>query len=92
MVGDHSQQMKTQIFYRRGRRQWILLITNSLNCWAPVSLSHICAQISIFGALSISRQIQYQENLGQTSGDYPIHLQNLGRSAKSKIPDHLGFP
>ena len=59
--------------YRRGRWQWISLITNSLNCWAPVSLSHICAQISIFGTLSISRQIQYQENLEQTSGDYPIH-------------------
>ena len=59
--------------YRRGRWQWISLITNSLNCWAPDSLSQICAQISIFGTLSISRQIQYQENLGQTSGDYLIH-------------------
>ena len=24
-------------------------------------------------------------------GDYPIYRQNLGRSAKSKIPDRLGF-
>ena len=31
------------------------------------------------------------ENLGQTSGDYPIYRQNLGWSAKSKIPDRLGF-
>ena len=77
--------------YRRGRRRLIQLITNPLSCWAPVSLSHICVQISIFGALSISRQIQYRENLGQTSGDYPIYRQNPGESAKSKIPDRLGF-
>ena len=31
------------------------------------------------------------ENLGQTSDDYPIYRQNLGWSAKSKIPDRLGF-
>ena len=31
-------------------------------------------QDSIFGALSISRQIHNRENLGQTSGDYPIYL------------------
>ena len=30
-------------------------------------------------------------NLGQTSGNYPIHLQTLRRLAKNKIPDHLGF-
>ena len=30
-------------------------------------------------------------SLGQTSGDYPIYWQNLGRSAKRKIPDRLGF-
>ena len=36
-------------------------------------------------------QIQYRENLGQTSDDYPIYRQNLGRSAKSNIPDRLGF-
>ena len=27
--------------YRRGRRRWISLSTNPLNCWAPVPLSHI---------------------------------------------------
>ena len=31
------------------------------------------------------------EDLGQTSDDYPIYRQNLGWSAKSKIPDRLGF-
>ena len=55
--------------------------------WTPVSLSYICVQISIFGAFSISLQIQYRENLG----DYPIYRPNLGRSAKSKTPDRLGF-
>ena len=43
-------------------------------------------QVSIFGALSISGQIN-RENLRQTCRDYPIYL---GRSAKSKIPDRLG--
>ena len=92
---DHGQRSfstnENSNLYRPGRWQWILLITNSLNCWTSVSLSHICAQISIFGALSISHQIQHQMNLGQTSGNYPIHLQTLRRFAKSKIPDHLGF-
>ena len=27
--------------YRQGRRRWISLITNPLNCWAPVPQSHI---------------------------------------------------
>ena len=52
---------------------------------------YLCVQVSIFGALSISRQIHNRENLGQTFGDYPIYRQNLGWSAKSKIPDRLGF-
>ena len=30
-------------------------------------------------------------SLGQTCGDYLIYRQNLGRSAKSKISDRLGF-
>ena len=32
-----------------------------------------------------------RENLGQTSGEYPIHRKNLGWPAKGKIPDRLGF-
>ena len=52
---------------------------------------HICVQDSVFGALSISRQIHNREKLGQTSGDYPIYRQNLGWSAKSRIPTRLGF-
>ena len=43
VVGDHSRQMKTQICtvgdgFRRGR---ISLITNPLNCWAPVPAKFI---------------------------------------------------
>ena len=72
MVGDHSRQMRTH-----GRRWWISLITNPLNCWAPVPLSQM--------------NMASLENLGQTSGDYLIYWQNLGWSAKSKIPDCLGF-
>ena len=52
---------------------------------------HICVQDSIFDALSISCQIHNREKLGQTSGDYPIYRQNLGWSAKSRIPTRLGF-
>ena len=63
--------------YRRGRRRWISLITNPQNCWAPVPLSQI--------------NMASLENPGQTSGDYPIYRQNLGWSAKSKIPYRLGF-
>ena len=52
---------------------------------------YICVQDSVFGAISISRQIHNRENLGQTSGNYPIYRQNLGWSAKSRIPNRLGF-
>ena len=45
--------------YRRGRRRWISLSTNPLNCWAPVPLSHI--------------NMASLENLGQTSGEYQIY-------------------
>ena len=69
--------------YRRGRRRWISLITNPLNCWAPVSLSR---KFQFLAHFSISGQIN-RENLRQTCRDYPIYL---GRSAKSKIPDRLG--
>ena len=44
-------------------------------------------QVSIFCTLSISVQIN-RENLSLTCGDYPVYL---GRSAKSKIPERLGF-
>jgi len=59
------------------RRRWISLIANPLNCWAPVPLSQI--------------NVSFLENLGQTSGEYLIDRQNLGWSAKRKIPDCLGF-
>ena len=52
---------------------------------------YICVQDSIFGTLSIFRQVHNRENLGQTSGDYPVYRQNLGWSRKSKIPDRRGF-
>ena len=63
MVGDHSRQMETQICTGRGRRRWISLITNPLNCWAPVPLSQI----------NMAPLENTSENLGQTSGDYPIY-------------------
>ena len=52
---------------------------------------YICVQDSFFGTLSISRQVHNRENLGQSSGDYPVYRQYLGWSRKSEIPDRLGF-
>ena len=80
MVGDRSRQMKIQICTVGDvgdEFRSLALITNPLDCWAPVLLSQI-----IMASF---------ENLGQTSGDYPIYRQNLGWSAKSKICDRLGF-
>ena len=81
--GDKSGKSGTLLFFRRvpdfcdGLR-WISPITNPLNCWAPVPLSYVSVQISIFEALSTSCQIQYRENLGQTSDDYPIYRHWIG--------------
>ena len=89
MVCDHSRQMKTQIStvgdVGNGFRSLPIILYILLGSSLPVS--YIC----VFSALSNSRQIEYRKNLGQTSGDYPIYQQDLGRSAKSKIPDRLGF-
>ena len=63
--------------YRRGRRRWISLITSPLNCWAPLPLSKI--------------NMTSLENLGQTSGDYPIYRKNL-RWQKVKFPIVWDFP
>ena len=53
---------------------------------------YICVQVSIFRALSNSCQIHNRESpLGQTSCEYSIYRQNLGRSGNSEIPDPLGF-
>ena len=84
MVGDHSRQIKTQICtvgdVGDGFRS-LPIPYKLLGSSPPIT------QVSIFGALSISGQI-HRENLSLTCGDYPIYL---GRSAKSKIPDRLGF-
>ena len=88
MVCDHSRQMKTRIStvgdVGNGFRSLIILY---ILLGSSLPVSYIC----VFSALSNSRQIEYRKNLGQTSGDYPIYQQDLGRSAKSKIPDRLGF-
>ena len=66
----------------------------SISSCASMLLYKCCylfVQDSIFCTLSISRQVHNRENLGQSSGDYPIYRQNLRWSAKRKIPDCLGF-
>ena len=104
MDGDKSEESGASLFSRRVpdfcdgrrsfptnessnlyRRRWIWLITNPLNCWAPVPLSQI-------NMASLKNERGQDRLQGQTSGDYPIYRQNLGRSAESKIPDRLGFP
>ena len=88
MDGDKSGESEGFLFSRRvpgfydGRRSFPInenskLHRRALVCWAPVPLSQI--------------NIASLENMGQTSGDYPIYRKNLGWSAKSKIPDRLGF-
>ena len=76
-VGDHSRQMKTHICTVGDigvRRRGISLITNPLNCWAPVPLSQI-------NSASL-------ENLGQTSGEYPISAKS-GMVGKNYTPFYL---
>ena len=75
---------RTQTYWER---RSISSCTSMLLC----KCCYFCVQDSIFGSISISRQIHNRENLEQTSGDYPIYRQNLGWSAKSRIPTRLGF-
>ena len=87
MDSNHSRQMETQICTIGDvgvYRQWISLVTNLLSCWAPDPPSQI-------NMASLSCQIHNRENLGQTSGKYPVYRQNLGCLAKSKAPDRPGF-
>ena len=63
--------------YRRGRR-----------CPSAMDFAHYQSPKLL---VSSPRQIHNLENLGQTSSEYPIYRQNLGWSAKSKIPDRLSF-
>ena len=75
---------RTQMYWER----------RSISSCASMLLYKCCyifVQDSIFCTLSISRQVHNRENLGQSSGDYPVYRQNLGWSRKSKIPDRLGF-
>ena len=71
---------ENSISYRRGRSGWTSLITNPLllDFSPPITHKHGVPRGSC-------------EWWRQTSDDYPIYRQNLGRSAKSKIPDRLGF-
>ena len=81
MVGDHSRQMKTKIFTVRDisiRRRWISLITNPLNCWAPVPLSQINNSLSEKSGTDLWRICDISAKTGM-----------LGE--KSKILDRLGF-
>ena len=83
---DHSQQMKTQICTVGdvGDGFAHYQSTKLLKC------CYICVQVSIFGALSISRQIH---NRKSGTGLWQISdiSTKSGWSTKSKIPDRLGF-
>ena len=64
---------------------WVSLlgIPKTLGIWLRGCSKHGGTQITVTTASL--------ENLGQTSAEYPIYRQNLGWSAKSKIPNRLGF-
>ena len=75
---------RTQMYWERRSISWCASML-------LYKCRYICVQDSIFDAHSISRQIYNRENLGETSGNYPIYRQNLGWLAKSRIPIRLGF-
>ena len=81
MDGDKSGESGAFLFSRRvpdfAHYQSPKLLGSSL----PIT------QVSSFGALSISGQI-HRENQRENCANWPILL---GRSAKSKSPDRLGF-
>ena len=76
MVGDHSRQMKT-----RGRRWWFSLVTNLLNCWAPVSLSYICVQIQCLAHFPFPAKF----NIGRIWTDFKIKIWDCRQKVKSLI-------
>ena len=83
MVGDHSRQMKTQI-----------CTVGDIGVRRRPSAMDFAHYQSpkLLGSSPLSQiNTASLENLGQTSGECPIYRQNLGWSAKSKIPDGLGF-
>ena len=55
---------KNSNLYRQGRRRWISLITNPLNCWAPVPQSHI--NMASLGQTSSDYPI-YRQNLERSA-------------------------
>ena len=99
MNGDKSGESGAFLFSRRvpdfcdGRRSFPTNENSNLyhqgrRCPSAMDFAHYQSP-KLLG--SSPRQIHNLENLGQISGDYPIDRQNLGWSAKSKIPDRLGF-
>ena len=70
MVGDHSRQMKTKIVTAGDVGGGFRSLPSSKLLGSSPPITNF-GTMSIFDPLSISRQIQYWENLGQTSSDYP---------------------
>ena len=98
MNGDKSGELGAFLFSRRvsdfcdGRRSFLTNENSNLyrrgrRCPLVMDFAHYQSP-KLLG--SSPRQIHNLENLGQISGEYPIYWQNLGWSAKSKIPDRLG--
>ena len=71
--------------YRRRRRRWISLITNPPNCWAPVPLSRKFPFLAHFPFPA--------KYIGRVRDRIVAIIRYIcmGRSAKSKSPDRLGF-
>ena len=84
-IWDGREKVKSPIVY------WERRSTSSCASMLLYKCCYIFVQDSIFCTLSISRQVHNRENLGQSSGDYPVYGQNLGWSRKRKISDRLGI-
>ena len=101
MNGDKSGESRVFLFSRcvpDGRRSFPTNENSNFyhpGHWHPLAMDFTHYQSpKLLGSSPLSQinNNHNQENLGQTSGVYPIYLQNLGWSEKSKIPIVWDFP
>ena len=77
--------------YRRGCRRLSAMDFAHYQSPKLLKCCYICVQVSLFGALSISRQIHNREKPGTHLWRISDISEKSGMVAKRKIPDPLGF-
>ena len=78
-------------WYLRGRRHPSTMDFAHYQSPKLLNCCYICVQVSLFGALSISRQIHNREKPGTHLWRISDISEKSGMVAKRKIPDPLGF-